>query len=384
MTGKFDQPLGIPGSGSQNRSNFTRFAIFGLLAVSIATLGIAVTYLIKPEPQISTQNNDPIATLPVSQSKQFEITKRPDLAIDENGPGLTELNASGELEVPTIVPRKRPENIEKRQILVHLPDAELIEETSFGKLPTTSADGLRPLDVYSRQADTEGNFGVARIVIIVGGLGISQTSTLQAIKTLPAGVTLALAPYGNSLNRWMQMARKDGHELLMQIPMEPFGYPQTNAGERSLLSSANNTQNENNLHWTLGRVTNYVGVMNYLGGKFLTSPQKLTSIFEELSARGLMFVDDGSIRNSMAIKLAKSTATPFTKAHMTIDSLRTRVAIGEKLKELEAMAKRSGLAIGVATAFPESINLIGKFLKNAKSRGLELTPVSAIVFEPPR
>ena len=180
----------------------------------------------------------------------------------------------------------------------------------------------------------------------------------------------------------MQKARKNGHELLLQLPMEPYGYPQTNAGKHSLLSSVEANKNLKELHWSLGRITNYVGVMNYLGGKMLTSPNALAPIFEELSARGLMFVDDGSIRSSMAKNLAKPAKLPFARAHVTIDATRTRSHIQKQLQNLEIQAKRTGLAIGVATAFPDTIAQISRFLKGAKKRGLELTPVSAIATKP--
>ncbi|WP_275428417.1 divergent polysaccharide deacetylase family protein, partial [Enterobacter cloacae] len=72
----------------------------------------------------------------------------------------------------------------------------------------------------------------------MGGLGMSQTGTQQAIAMLPAEVTLAFAPEGNSLIRWMQTARQNGHELLMQVPLEPFDYPRVNPGRNTLTVDA--------------------------------------------------------------------------------------------------------------------------------------------------
>ena len=355
--------------------------MFGVVVLA-GVVGFAFNKFLVSDPNVivvAKQTNSDLPTEPDNTntgSTKKGIKKRPDLVIDENAPALQELQPTE--DIPTIIPRRRPNNIKREIVLAHLPDLELVEKSATGKLPVISPDGLRPLDVYARQADTEGNFGVARIVIIVGGLGISQSSSEQAIRVLPAGVTLAFAPYGNSLSRWMEKARKGGHELLLQLPMEPYGYPQTNAGKHSLLSSAKPQNNLKELHWSLGRITNYVGVMNYLGGKMLTSPAALSPIFEDLSARGLMFVDDGSIRSSMAKNLAEPAKLPFARAHVTIDATRTRSHIQKQLQNLEIQAKRTGLAIGVATAFPDTIVQIGKFLKKAKSRGLELTPVSAI------
>ncbi len=49
-----------------------------------------------------------------------------------------------------------------------------------------------------------------RIAIVVGGLGLSQTGTQRAIEALPEEITLGFAASGNSLQRWMQEARRGG------------------------------------------------------------------------------------------------------------------------------------------------------------------------------
>ena len=158
----------------------------------------------------------------------------------------------------------------------------------------------------------------------------------------PLALRLLSHPMGILCRVGWRKARKGGHELLLQLPMEPYGYPQTNAGKHSLLSSTQTQSNLKELHWSLGRITNYVGVMNYLGGKMLTSPHALAPIFEDLSARGLMFVDDGSIRSSIAKNLAKPAKLPFARAHVTIDATRTRSHIQKQLQNLEIQAKRTG------------------------------------------
>ena len=119
--------------------------------------------------------------------------------------------------------------------MAHVPDPELSEKTDDGILPVRAADGRRPLDVYARA--WSGSRG-AKIAVIIGGLGISQTSTQRAIRALPPEITLAFAPQGNSLARWAQEARRGGHEILLQIPMEPFDYPSVNPGRGTLLADA--------------------------------------------------------------------------------------------------------------------------------------------------
>ena len=63
-------------------------------------------------------------------------------------------------------------------------------------------------------------------------------------------------------------ARNDGHELLLQIPMEPFDYPDNDPGPQTLLTSLDAGQNIDRLHRLMSRFQGYVGISNYMGARF--------------------------------------------------------------------------------------------------------------------
>ncbi|MEL7430210.1 MAG: divergent polysaccharide deacetylase family protein [Pseudomonadota bacterium] len=353
---------------------FQFYGGFSLLAPERNPQQVAVVH--PPQPPVSTETT---ATIP-SRDHVLDPEKGDFQAVEPQGT-LQPLTPSK--PQPAILP-KAPDIQRQELAMAHLPDPTLVERGAGGVIPRVSDEGLRALDVYSRRPDTEGNFGVARVVIVIGGLGISQTSTQQAIQSLPPTVTLAFAPYGNSLNRWMQQARKRGHELLLQVPMEPIDYPQNNPGPHTLRSEADLQENLANLHWAMSRITNYVGITNYLGNKMLQQPAGLSPVFGEISKRGLMFFDDGSVKNSMAEGVAVKELVPFAKGDIQIDNIRSRQAIAGKLQELAEQAKRTGLAVGVGNAFPSTIDLVSQFAQQARQNGIEITPVSAIVRDPKR
>ncbi|MEM9277698.1 MAG: divergent polysaccharide deacetylase family protein [Pseudomonadota bacterium] len=323
---------------------------------------------------------------PADNAPEIPQPKR-EYKVDPQDGDIQELKPQGELIPLTPAPKPLP-NVQplrrQEQALAHLPDPQLIERGATGVIPKKSADGLRAMDVYSRQPDTEGNFGVARVVIVIGGLGISQSSTQSAIRELPGSVTLAFAPYGNSLTRWMQEARKGGHELLLQVPMEPLDYPQNDPGPHTLKAAADFEENLANLHWSMSRITNYVGVTNYLGNKMLQQPASLSPIFGELSKRGMLFFEDGTVKNSVSEGVALKELLPYARADILIDNVRSRAAIFEKLNKLSEQAKRTGLAIGMGNAFPDTINLVAQYVRQAKQNGIEITPLASIVKDPAR
>lgn len=260
-----------------------------------------------------------------------------------------------------------------------MPNDDLLEESPAGRLPIIGPDGLRPLDQYARP--WSGARGT-RIALVVGGLGLSQTGTQKAIRDLPGEVTLGFATAGNSLQRWMQEARRSGHEILLQLPMEPFDYPANDPGPNALRVGLSEKKNLAELHRNLAEITNYTGVMNYLGGRFLSDADALEPVMRDLGKRGLLFLDDGTSAQSLSGKLAGAFDVPHGFADLTLDSELSRGAILRKLDELERIARRNGTAIGVASAFDESVGAIASWIGEAQGRGIEIVGVSALVKDP--
>lgn len=255
------------------------------------------------------------------------------------------------------------------------PNDALLEDSPDGRLPIIGPDGTKPMDQYARP--WSGARGT-RIAIVVGGLGLSQTGTQRAIQQLPPSITLGMAASGNSLQRWMQEARRAGHELLIQVPLEPFDYPANDPGPGTLLIKSSPKENLSRLHVAMGEITNYTGIMNYLGGRYLSDANALEPMFQDLSKRGLLFLDDGTSAQSKTAVIAKAVHLPHAFGDLTLDDQLQKNAILKRLDELERIAQRRGQAIGIASAFDESIEAIREWSEEAAGRGIEIVGVSAL------
>ncbi|TPK85422.1 divergent polysaccharide deacetylase family protein [Mesorhizobium sp. B2-4-17] len=272
-----------------------------------------------------------------------------------------------------------PSTVGQNLKIAHIPDKALIEASETGPLPMRSADGRRPFDVYARP--WSGARG-ARVAIVIGGLAVSQTGTQAAIAKLPPEVTLAFAPQGNSIGRWMQAARQSGHEIVMQVPLEPFDYPNVNPGRNTLTVAASAEENLKSLHWALSRTTNYTGVMNYMGARFSADTAAMEPFMAELGKRGLAYIDDGSSARSLAPDLALKDGVPFVAGDMAIDAVQDRGAILKKLDSLEATARAKGTAVGIGSAFDLTVDTVSSWVAEAKKRGIEIVPISAVAIDP--
>jgi polysaccharide deacetylase 2 family uncharacterized protein YibQ len=261
-------------------------------------------------------------------------------------------------------------------------DQRLLEKSRYGMIPV-AADGLKPFTAYAGGTDAD-RARAARmpvIAIVIGGLGVGAAKTSDAIMKLPPAVTLAFTPYGSDPGKLVERARLQRHEVLLQIPMEPFDYPDNDPGPQTLLTTLAPEQNLDRLFWHLSRFQGYAGIANFMGARFVVTDAAMQPIVREAARRGLGYLDDGSAPRSVASSLAEGQAMPFARADFNIDAVPTSVEIDRALAKLESLAKERGTAVGIASALPISIERIGAWSKSLESRGVMLVPLTTAMLK---
>ena len=261
-------------------------------------------------------------------------------------------------------------------------DPRFVETSRHGAIPRVSPEGKRPLEQYARVDPTLERARGPRIAIVIGGLGIGAAATGNAISTLPPSVTLAFAPYGADMPHWAGRARGKGHELLLQLPMEPADYPDNDPGPQTLVGALTTEQNLDRLHWLLSRLQGYVGVMNLMGARFTANEAALSPVLRDVAKRGLLYLDDGASPKSVAAQIAGSIQAPFLKADLVVDTAPNWSEIDAALAKLEAIAAERGSAVGIASASPVAIERIARWAKAAEARGIKLVPLSVLYLRP--
>ncbi|MCA6118780.1 divergent polysaccharide deacetylase family protein [Bradyrhizobium sp. WSM 1738] len=259
-------------------------------------------------------------------------------------------------------------------------DPRLLEKSRYGMIPVV-ADGLKPFTVYAADADRIRAAKMPAIAIVVGGLGVGADKTADAIMKLPPAVTLAFTPYGADPAKLAERARAQRHEILLQVPMEPFDYPDNDPGPQTLLTTLTPEQNLDRLYWHLSRFQGYAGIANFMGARFTATDSVMQPIIREAAKRGLGYLDDGSSPRSTAPSLTAAQSMPFAKADFTIDAVPTSAEIDRMLVKLETLAKERGLAVGVASALPISIERLAAWTKTLDSRGIMLVPLTTAMLK---
>ncbi|WP_299475831.1 divergent polysaccharide deacetylase family protein [uncultured Roseibium sp.] len=358
---------------------------FGLIGVGLISVFVTTT-LIWVAVVDDPLGGEPVAVIPLDATVEGVTSQ--DIEVVEIRPGLT-----GDLG-PNLRPGSNQDLLGPRYEMVERPDGKGVdspvsglsptpdtrvsERSDYGFLPKISEAGVRPLDAYSRPVVREFT-SIPKIAVVLNGMGLSETGTQHAIDRLPADVTLALAPYGDDLDLWMQQARSKGHELLLQLPLEPFDFPDNDPGPHTLLVSLQPSEMLDRLAFLLTRVTNYVGTIPDMGSRFTSTKPSMQYLMEKLKSRGLMFVDNGTSSRSLSSETAAGLRMPFAGVDVVLDEVPREDNIDAKLLQLESIARSRGVAVAAGSALPVTVRQLEKWVKDLEQRGLQLVPVSATI-----
>lgn len=238
-----------------------------------------------------------------------------------------------------------------------------------GPLPIVAANGLTPAQAYARPFTPDGR---PRVALVVTGLGLNAANTRRAIEELPPEVTLSFYPYAEGLQAWIDMARANGHEVLLEVPMEPSDYPDNDPGPYTLLSTGSAGEITKQLNWVLSRASGYFGLTNYQGGRFMAQPTAMNTFASQLRQRGLGFIDNGA--------MARRGQGPLrASADRVVDEDMSAGGLNTQLAALEDSARAGGQALGFGLCFPVTIDTAKTWARSLGQRGFQLAPASAMM-----
>ena len=164
---------------------------------------------------------------------------------------------------------------------------------------------------------------------------------------------------------------------MLQLPMEPFGYPTVDPGPKTLLVKDNAESTLKNLHWHMSRFSGYVGIINYMGARFTSDGDGIGYVLGDVKKRGLVYLDDGTSKRSIVPSLGQVVSAPVRSSDMIIDQEFNYNAISSALSQLEQRAASDGFAIGVGSGLALTIDALSSWARDLQSRNIMLVPISA-------
>lgn len=259
---------------------------------------------------------------------------------------------------------------------------KLLSETSQGKVPTVSDDGIKPYLYYSRNF-TNIKMKYPIISVIIKETALSKFNSDNVLK-LPYDVTFSISPYSANAMEWGKLYREYGHETLIDLPLEPHNFPITDPGPKAILKQLTDEERERRINWNLSRAQGYVGILTPRKENYSYDNDLFEMLNQKISNKhGLLFVyghhSQGSSEDPKGIK--KTIGNPENKI-VTVD-IHADIKISEseiksQLEKAEKIAKEKGYAVVVANPYPISVDIINDWSKSLSDKGIALAPISAI------
>lgn len=364
-----------------------------LNSVSEGSVGSLPASPEQPAPQAA----NPAQPQTVVEEKQEQTTFGTSAADTQPATSMNSLNnlnaaggtssAGGGIVVPAVAGSAmariadQPSAADQSQSLAGAPIKALIEEKSgVGNLPKISSKGATPWQVYARPIDP--GITQPKIALMIEGIGLSRQASLGAINKLPPAVSMVLSPYARDLNDWVFRSRLAGHEVFISLPMESEDFPLEDAGPLALDTRIQLAENQRRLDVVMASAGGYVGLVTYMGSRFMKAENQMRTLFKNFGQRGVMFVIGGNRTRNDALPIAKELKLVHVESDMYIDDVPRIQQIRTNLDRLESFAKDRGSVLATARPYPVTIKNILDWVETLKDKGIVLVPVSAIATVP--
>lgn len=217
-----------------------------------------------------------------------------------------------------------------------------------------------------------------KMAIVIDDLG-SDREIAREILQLNLPITFSILPFSSHSKTIAKEAHRNGREIILHLPMEPHGYPQTQPGEGVLLCEMDESALLRQLSKDIEAVPYISGVSNHMGSRLMEDPEKLRIVLSELKRRGLFFLDSRTTPQTLGFQTAKGLGLRSTERTAFLDHSLDENSIKQKIDELIQHAFSTGRAIGIGHPHAPTIKTLREAIPKIKEKGIEIVPLSSLM-----
>jgi uncharacterized protein len=215
------------------------------------------------------------------------------------------------------------------------------------------------------------------VAVIVDELG-SRREALESLRNLGRPVAVAILPGRSHSQAIAREASVQGMEILLDLPMEPYRYPQVDPGPGAVLMSTPQGEIRRLVARHLETLPGVVGVTNHMGSRLTEDRAHMRAILSELAARRLFLVDAYASNLSVAYDEARAMGVRAARRQIAVEQNRGEGAERASWSEVTTWTGRHGEAIVIAHGQPRTLRLLQEYIPRWEAAGLKLVPVSEL------
>ena len=216
-----------------------------------------------------------------------------------------------------------------------------------------------------------------RVAVIVDDLG-ARRDVFDPLRDIRRPLTVAILP-GLPLSQWTaREAAQAGMEVILDLPMEPYRFPEVDPGPGALLMAMGPQELQAQVGAHLASVPGAVGVTNHMGSRMTEDRARMRTVLEVLAGRRLFLVDGLASNLSVAYDEAKALGLRAGRRQIVVDHAAGEAGDRVRWDEVAWWAERRGEVIVIAHGHPLTAPLLREYLPRWEARGIRLVPVSQL------
>ncbi len=216
-----------------------------------------------------------------------------------------------------------------------------------------------------------------RLAIIVDDLG-SRRDVFDLVREIGRPLAVGVLP-DLPLSGWIAVeASRVGLEVLIDLPMEPYRYPEVDPGPGALMMAMPAAELGGRVARHLGALPSAIGATNHMGSRMTEDRARMRAALEPLAQRRLIFVDALTSNHSVAFEEARSLGMRVGRRQVVVDAAGGEAAERGRLDEAGRLAMARGEAIVLAHGHPLTLRLIKEYVPKWEAAGIRLVPVSQL------
>jgi polysaccharide deacetylase 2 family uncharacterized protein YibQ len=197
-----------------------------------------------------------------------------------------------------------------------------------------------------------------KISIVIDDLG-DNSIIAKKMLSLPGKLTAAILPNTPHAKLISHFADKQGHDIIMHLPMEAFTRPDL-LGPGALFADMDKPTFSYTFDQDAASIPHIIGFNNHMGSLLTENKEKMSWLMDQAKINNLFFLDSKTSENSIAEYIALKEGVPTIARDVFLDHDKQSEALLRQFNLSKLIAKRKGQVVIICHPYPETL----AFLQN--------------------
>lgn len=215
-----------------------------------------------------------------------------------------------------------------------------------------------------------------RLAVVIDDAGLDLESQ-RIYEEIGVPLTLAVMPNKMYTSEAAAEWSRYGMPVILHQPMEPVSG--SGMEEKTILTSMSDEAIRYMLKESFEQIPQAVGINNHQGSRATTDARVMRVVMNELSHRGLFFLDSRTNTTTAADSAAVSYGVPYARNDLFVDNSADEGEIRAMIQEGANRAKASGSYIIIGHCRPHTAAAFRDIVPQLQAQGIEFVYVSSLL-----